>query len=1033
MDANLLGLLARDKCLYPDCPSRCAGFFVADSAGLVFHIPPDPTTLCSGCGHPWFSHWGRALPENDPRQHFRRGVCSSTKCGSFFSRDLPWHSQRLCVCTAPWGMHALIGAEIETQPTRPSSTVSIAGSSAAPISIFSGAPAPALNSAMARLSHSLSSMPTHRSSGQAPAFGTPTHQDVDVLILPYVRDRKGSNYVHNTHPSPDMCFRLEDWQKVTNQFKAHNLTFACSLPRDGPIWSELDQAFGKHCETAHFTIRTAQDVDANTDNLDDLKCLNWELRSPGKGRRPSESIFFKFSDWVNAQTLDLKNIKVHSKNVVNHLNKQRLLLVISPLYSNICGPISALLSTSIPRLPTDSQPHQCFAWYVCWGQMESPMNHGEPMCLSGEDGCPGYNIKDTSTGLYPSVPGPRTTQPALSLVESTVAVAAASSTSSSRQRSHSMDTNAEQERNPRRARLEIQSTPEAIPAPSLGPEMQPSGPPPPEITSLQPSGPPPPEITSLQASGPPPPEMTSLSSVPQDIQTTSAGTPPSLTTIDHTLVAPQTNTTPSHQREIQTTTPIQYIDWKILVRAIAGPGYWGVAGESSDRFYVHGTSVKAVGDTIMHYIESLHAHEIANHDDGVVSSGHSNFQFGITSLEIKSFNAGNGGWLALFRGDADVRVNDSVGVGLKRSVMRYVMSEAAPADKQHWKGNERLYIQPVITPWQNLPARNARSRMWGTCAALHIVYLHLAPIPISPFLLYRLVRPALDCPLDLIRFVDPKAAEVLEPWYDLDHTDPLPTSPTSPILQIFIEATGLTAAHMSSQRTPSTHQGHPDLDGVHDFKEFKIGFDVKLTDGRSLLEAFPNDPKELTTLLKALYNRDVLNMEHIIGALRFMTTDYSDNVKSNTLSRLFQLRVIRYLLGHGHPNHPTIRGTFVTDQVFVATQNNPSIRAKMFIIAMTGSDLIPNEVSWKLKIRLHHKAIWLPGWAKSWYRDSRRANSVINDPPIFFHTCDSACDIIVHDSIEAMLSEPLGDPGTATAFDAWFHGSMMTGLGFSGE
>lgn len=130
-------------------------------------------------------------------------------------------------------------------------------------------------------------------------------------------------------------------------------------------------------------------------------------------------------------------------------------------------------------------------------------------------------------------------------------------------------------------------------------------------------------------------------------------------------------------------------------------------------------------------------------------------------------------------------------MGLKRVVMRYVISEAAPVDVKHWQKNERMYIQPIMAPWQNLQTRNARSRMWGTCAALHIAYLHLAPIPISPFLIYCLVRPTLDCPLDFIRFVDPKAAELLKPWYDLEYTDPLPTDPASPIVQMFTEATGL--------------------------------------------------------------------------------------------------------------------------------------------------------------------------------------------------------------------------------------------------
>lgn len=134
--------------------------------------------------------------------------------------------------------------------------------------------------------------------------------------------------------------------------------------------------------------------------------------------------------------------------------------------------------------------------------------------------------------------------------------------------------------------------------------------------------------------------------------------------------------------------------------------------------------------------------------------------------------------------------NHSVGQGPKRAVARYLINDVCRADESNWKVNDSEYLIPVIASWRST-TRNVEWRIWGTCAALHMAWLQLAPIPISPFLLYLLVRGTLDCDIDFIRFVDPKAAEILRPWFDLSPADALPTNLADRVCTLLIAATGL--------------------------------------------------------------------------------------------------------------------------------------------------------------------------------------------------------------------------------------------------
>lgn len=72
--------------------------------------------------------------------------------------------------------------------------------------------------------------------------------------------------------------------------------------------------------------------------------------------------------------------------------------------------------------------------------------------------------------------------------------------------------------------------------------------------------------------------------------------------------------------------------------------------------------------------------------------------------------------------------------------------------------------------------------------ALHVFHLSVGPHPISPFILYLILRngpkhdrkepPVVDFKLDFIQRLCPPAGRALTPWFDLTPEDKLPQTST---------------------------------------------------------------------------------------------------------------------------------------------------------------------------------------------------------------------------------------------------------------
>jgi hypothetical protein len=108
-------------------------------------------------------------------------------------------------------------------------------------------------------------------------------------------------------------------------------------------------------------------------------------------------------------------------------------------------------------------------------------------------------------------------------------------------------------------------------------------------------------------------------------------------------------------------------------------------------------------------------------------------------------------------------------------------------------------------------------------------------------------------------------------------------------------------------------------------------------------------PKYSHLLLAGMYNRRVTDVREIIDRLLF-TTAAEESETNILMFNLFQLRLKRYLVGSGHPT--SLKGTAVSAELIKKDLGDPLLRCRLFLLAMTDSDLLPLDANAKLEVSL---------------------------------------------------------------------------------
>lgn len=107
-------------------------------------------------------------------------------------------------------------------------------------------------------------------------------------------------------------------------------------------------------------------------------------------------------------------------------------------------------------------------------------------------------------------------------------------------------------------------------------------------------------------------------------------------------------------------------------------------------------------------------------------------------------------------------------------------------------------------------------------------------------------------------------------------------------------------------------------------------------------------------VLAAAYNRRLTSVKELWDKVRFSSTS-TDSEESLIFFQIFQLRLRRWIFGTGHPL--ALSGLSVTPEQFREEMNNPTLRAQLFLVALTDSDLLPVDPYRSLVVGHSHQFI----------------------------------------------------------------------------
>jgi hypothetical protein len=106
--------------------------------------------------------------------------------------------------------------------------------------------------------------------------------------------------------------------------------------------------------------------------------------------------------------------------------------------------------------------------------------------------------------------------------------------------------------------------------------------------------------------------------------------------------------------------------------------------------------------------------------------------------------------------------------------------------------------------------------------------------------------------------------------------------------------------------------------------------------------------EETVALIATMYNRSVSSGSQVIPYLEYLQTERlpaNPQIWESTVE-LFKLHFRRYITGIGHPSHPNLV-EFISEDVIKDGEGDKSLRARLFLLSISGSQLLP----------LHKKAL----------------------------------------------------------------------------
>ncbi|KAJ7662236.1 hypothetical protein DFH06DRAFT_1471791 [Mycena polygramma] len=367
------------------------------------------------------------------------------------------------------------------------------------------------------------------------------------------------------------------------------------------------------------------------------------------------------------------------------------------------------------------------------------------------------------------------------------------------------------------------------------------------------------------------------------------------------------------------------------------------------------------------------------------------------------------------------------GQGVERSVYVRGLGHRVN-DTQRWTKSGGMYFRPKFYGMRQHLRKTHITEFTvdGAWAALYLISLGVGPDPLCPFMLLAATRKdtewMADLTLECIDALDPSAAEVLAPWFEvtadtvfqLGEPGQHPILPLPPALVLVATLLPIPITEFAFKRTPEFHRtihimllcffffGIEDPYSHPEFIAFLKGFNIRLKGSRTLLSHCA-DVDHFKRLLAATYNQRIKAVDDVLKNVKICSSQSTSELV-DLQQTMFQLRVIRWLRGVGYPR--SLRGTLVSNEEFLAQQRNPLIRAERFLYALSEMRVIPADDEFALVIHLCRPVL--------------KAGEEDRSPKLFFHDCVTQVDVPLNawtDNILLQRAE-FGDD-EETEFDRW--------------
>ncbi|KAJ7136323.1 hypothetical protein C8R43DRAFT_1132481 [Mycena crocata] len=815
----------------------------------------------------------------------------------------------------------------------------------------------------------------------------PTTVPVTIGILPKVFSTSAHNNSLDLSP-PYFWKEGADLEAAQLQLKSANLVFTVDVPASGPIFESIDEGFLNHCAKHRILFVAPPPKYTNGEIIRTPNALAWVLSGP-KGRAGNRT-WVQDPKCLTAFTFAVSALRASPfSNTPNYLG-EGIFTFIVPALQNLIAPIDCLFEPAT-RLPIHVLQHRCFARRVLRPILASLSDDPHPTC------------------------SPRCTERTPPTIDLT--------------HLDSVDIPMEEDTEPTHPSGSIFSDDESDDDVHF-----------PEAEAL---------IDEIVAEGLPPMTM------PQE---------PS-----------QILTRAAHRRRWEAEAPAP--PPSSPAPFVAGPLLSSIMDSASTLFksrsFAPGIdlTLRASPGAGSHSLVAWQDHmaEIHGPTDDVIRVGASTVDIGARTLiafciwlhsagsppavkfkEVleEQFPAPRPTVVGPFTEVALFSLNIKIGPGLGRGPRHEVLARAVQiltADPLYWTDcgdYKALRLHPSFSP---IPRRSAFLKATGLILLLH--YLHIgAPYPVSPFIFSTLFdgrRTATRFDFEfLARFISRDSLAQIKSFHSIPLDAPLYQAATADCVeyQYLINIPGIDPSLISRSRSRAEHDGvcgsiisfitlgcldiehHPDFLSVGD------GFNVVLdpfdtyTQVHHVLEWFETPCKRLIT---ASYNLHIKTVADIVSHIVFSQANPESDpwMENSETVELIKTFLFHYLT---EPGHPYIPGGIVEALLEIndAREHNGDalLRARLFMGVMTGSQSLPVDSFWSLKVTIIHD------WDETYpYTDPHGVEWLGPEAKASFQSCFRTVSITNNARLRKMLlSEKRLVEGKDTEFGRWFHGQALS-------